>query len=127
MKQIDTAYYPATQPLGQRFDATIQEAWAVWSRFLNDDYLKGVFTAQEDARALADKIRRSSQVAEVRRTWVVVNANTGEAYEISAGGDKCLQGVDLDFLHHTRAASLRNELLSRLSDEELRALGLRRA
>jgi hypothetical protein len=126
MKQVDTAHYSANQPTGQRFQATVQETWAVWTRLLNEEFLKGVFSVADDARAFAEKVRRSGQSAEVRKTWVVVNETAGEAYAISGNGTKPLEGVDLDFSHQTRVSSLRKELMSRLSDEELLALGFKR-
>lgn len=126
MKHVDTAHYAAAQPTGQRFEATVQEAWAVWTRLLNEEHLKGAFTAVDDARAFSDKVRRGGQSAEVRKTWVVVNETVGEAYAVSGSGMQPLQGVDLDFQHQTRVSSLRKELLSRLSDEELQALGFKR-
>ena len=49
------------------------------------------------------------------------------AYALSGNGGDALQGVDLDFQHRMRMLSLRKETLARLSDEELHALGLKRA
>ena len=127
MKHIETAHYVARHPVGQSFEAVVQEAWGVWTRMLNEEHLKGVFTLLIDAQAFAGKVREGGQSGEVRKMWVVVNETSGEAYALSGNGGDALQGVDLDFQHRMRILSLRKETLARLSDEELHALGLKRA
>jgi len=57
---------------------------------------------------------------------VVVNETLGEVYALDGVATKPLQSVDLDFSQRTRLHQLRNDVLARLSDEELLALGLRR-
>lgn len=126
MKPVETAHYPSQQPAKQRFEAFVQDAWGVWARLLQEEYLKGVFTREEDARAFAQQVRAGGQSGEVRKMWVVVNESAGETYALGCSGGSPLVGVDLDFRHRTRIQDLRKETLARLSDEELHALGLKR-
>lgn len=127
MKPIETAQLPALQASGQSFSASIHEAWGVWMRLMQEDYLKAAFTKHEDAMAFAAKHARGGHRGEIRRMWVLVNETQGEAYALHGGGARPLEAVDLDFGHHLRMKRLRGEVLARLSDEELAAIGLKRS
>jgi len=126
MKHVETAHFPARQAVNQRFEAVLQEAWGVWARLLQEEYLKGVFTLHDDARAFADQVRAGGQSAELRKMWVAVNETAGETYAISGSGARPVEAIDLDFRHRTRILEVRKETLARLTDEELQALGLKR-
>lgn len=124
---VETAHYPASQPLDQPFQATVREGWGVWINFMREDFLKATFTRRADADAFAQKHNHGGQRGQVRRMWLLVNETAGEAYAIDSDGAHPLQGVDLDFRHHQRLKALRSDVLSRLSDAELHALGLKRS
>lgn len=123
---VETAHYPASQPPGQPFQATVREGWGVWISFMREEFLKATFTQRSDADAYAAKHAHGGERGQVRRMWLLVNETAGEAYAIASDGMQPLQGVDLDFSHHKRLQALRNDALSRLSDAELQALGLKR-
>lgn len=126
MKPIETAQLPALQTTDQSFAASIHEAWGVWMRLMQEDYLKAAFTKHEDAMAFAAKHARGGHRGEIRKMWVLVNETQGEAYALHGSGARPLEAVDLDFGHHLKMKRLRGEVLARLSDEELAALGLKR-
>lgn len=126
MKHIETAEHPAAQLPDQRFQASYREGWGVWVRLLNEEYMKAAFTRREDAEAFATKHAAGGQRGEIRKMWVLVNESLGEAYGLTGIGSKPLKAIDLDFGNRLKLNNLRSELLSRLSDEELAALGLKR-
>lgn len=127
MKPIDTAQHPVKQQTDQVFQASIREAWGVWARLMQEDYLKAAFSKREDAEAFAHKHAVGGHRDQVRKMWVVVNESLGEAYALSGSGMNPLQAVDLDFGHRVKMNQLRSDLLSRLSEEELLALGVKRS
>lgn len=98
----------------------------MWVRLLNEDYLKGAFTREEDARAFARKAAGPQQLAEVRPMRVLINDDAGEAYRLGDSMD-ALMAVDVDFMQHMRIQELRSQALSRLSEDELLALGLKKS
>lgn len=126
MKPIETAQHNAIQAPNQRFQASYQEAWGIWTRLMQEEFLVAAFSRREDADAYASKHARGGQRGEIRKMWVLLNESTGEAYALSSNSAKPLQGIDLDFGRRLKMNSLRSEVLSRLSDEELAALGLKR-
>lgn len=126
MKRADAAQHDAKQPLEKPFQAKLQEAWGVWDRLVNDEYLKAVFSSREDAEHFVNKSASSGMRAQIRRNWVIVNETAQEAYVLGGNPSKPPQSVDLDFGITTRMNALRHELLAKLSDEELLALGLKR-
>ncbi|CAN7164355.1 hypothetical protein [Acidovorax sp. LjRoot194] len=123
---VDTAYYAATQLPGQRFDASLREGWGVWISLLGDDILKAVFTRRADADGYVAQQTSGGQRGQVRRMWLVLNETTGEAYALGCDGNLPVHGVDLDFSHRAQLDKLRSDVLSRLSEAELKALGLKR-
>lgn len=123
---VETAHYAATQLPGQRFEATLREGWGVWITLLGDEFLKAVFTRRADAEGFSTQQTTGAQRGSVRRMWLVVNETSGEAYMLAGDGAQPLQGVDLDFSHRAQIDKLRNDALSRLSEAELRVLGLKR-
>lgn len=123
---VDTAYYAATQLPGQRFDASLREGWGVWISLLGDDILKAVFTRRADADGYVAQQTSGGQRGQVRRMWLVLNETTSEAYALGGDGNLPVHGVDLDFSHRAQLDKLRSDVLSRLSEAELNALGLKR-
>jgi len=126
MKPIETAEHPAAQPPAQRFQACYREAFGVWIRLLNEEYLKAAFTRRDDAVAYANKNLSGGQRGEVRRMWVLINETLGEVYALGASNNTVLRAVDLDFNHQSKVSLLRRSALDKLTDEELQALGLSR-
>lgn len=126
MKRTDAAQHDARQPLGEPFEAKLVEGWGVWGRLLNEDYLKAVFSRREDAEQFANKSAVNGFRGEIRRNWVVVNETANETYVLGGNPAKPPQSVDLDFGITTRMNVLRREVLAKLSDDELLALGLKR-
>lgn len=124
---VETAHYPATQAADQPFEATIREGWGVWVSFMREEFLKATFTRRSDADAFAAQHTHGGQRGLVRRMWLLVNETAGEAYVLDSDATLPLQGVDLDFRHHKRLQSQRNDVLSRLSDADLQVLGLKRS
>lgn len=118
--------FPATQCTTDPFQARVQQGWGVWRRQLNNDQLEGAFTRREDAEAFAGTVMRDGTRCEVRLMWLMVNLDKHEAYALRDAGDAALQAVDLDFSHRVRQEALRADVLSKLSDAELQALGLKR-
>lgn len=98
----------------------------MWKRLLNDEHLQAAFSRKEDAMAFADKHGGAAGRGEIRRMWVIVNETQGEAYALGGNAKTAPQSIDLDFGLQTHLQSLRRDLLSRLSDEELAALGVKR-
>ena len=125
MSHIETANHNAAQSLEQPFRAKICDIWGVWVRLLNRDHLKGAFSREEDARAFARKAAGPQMLAEVRQMRVIMNLDANEAYPLGEPKDR-LRAIDVDFMHHTRMQNLRAQALSRLSEDELAALGLRK-
>ena len=64
-------------------------------------------------------------LAEVRHMRVIMNLDANEAYPLGEPKDR-LRAIDVDFMHRTRLQTLRAQALSRLSEDELAALGLRK-
>lgn len=126
MKHIETAQHAAAQVPDKRFEASYREGWGLWVRMLNEEYLKAAFSQRADAEAFATKHSAGGHRGEIRKMWVLVNETLGEAYALAGAASKPLQAIDLDFGNRLRLNSLRSELLARLSDEELLALGLKR-
>ncbi len=126
MKPVETAQHTAAQAFNQRFEATIREVWGVWIRLMQEEFLKATFSRREDAEAFANKHATGGHRGEIRKMRVVINEALGEVYALDGAASKPLLSVDLDFSQRTRMHSLRNDVLARLSDDELQALGLRR-
>ncbi|MCB1909758.1 MAG: hypothetical protein KDH15_20550 [Rhodocyclaceae bacterium] len=125
MSHIETATHRAVQATDTPFRARIANVWGVWLRLLNRDHLKGVFTRETDARAFARQAAGTQNLAEVRQIRVLVNVDAREAYLLGDPSDPLI-AVDVDFQHKMRKDELRAQALSRLSPEELAALGLKR-
>jgi len=125
MKPIETSEHPAAQPPGQRFQACYREAFGVWMRLLNEEYLKAAFTRREDAVAYANNNPSGGHRSEIKRMWVLINETAGETYALSSSHTR-LHAVDLDFSHKSKIGLLRQAALEKLTDEELQALGLSR-
>ncbi len=126
MTSIETPEHPAVQGPDQRFQASYREAWGVWMRLLQEDYLKAAFTRRDDAESYANKHLSGGQRGEVRRMWVLINETLGEAYALGDGASPVLQAVDLDFNRRSKMSMLRQAALEKLTNEELLALGLSR-
>ena len=126
MKSVETPEHPAIQAPGQRFQASYREAWGVWMRLLQEDYLKAAFTRRDDATAYANKHPSGGQRGEVRRMWILINETLGEAYALCDGASPVLHAVDLDFNRKSKMSVLRQAALDKLTDEELQALGMSR-
>ena len=126
MTSIETPEHPAVQVPEQRFQASYREAWGVWMRLLQEDYLKAAFTRRDDAEAFANKHTSGGQRGEIRRMWVLINETLGEAYALGDSSSPALHAVDLDFNHKSKLNMLRQAALDKLTNEELQALGLRR-
>jgi len=126
MKTIDTAEHPAAQGPDQRFQASYREAWGVWIRLLQENYLMAAFTRRDDAEAYANKHPSGGERGEIRRMWVLINETLGEAYALGDGSSQALHAVDLDFNRKSKLNVLRQAALEKLTDEELQALGLSR-
>ncbi len=124
---VETAHYLSTQQPDQRFDASLREAWGVWISLLGDEFLKAVFTRRSDADGFARQQTTGGQRGTVRRSWLVINETAGEAYLLDGNGNMPVHGVDLDFSHRAQLDRLRSDALSRLSEAELRVLGLKRS
>ena len=125
MSHIETATHRAVQATDTPFRARIANVWGVWLRLLNRDHLKGVFTRETDARAFARQAAGTQNLAEVRQIRVLVNVDAREAYLLGDPSDPLI-AVYVDFQHKMRKDELRAQALSRLSPEELAALGLKR-
>lgn len=125
MSHIETATHRATQTADTPFRARIANVWGVWLRLLNKEHLKGVFTREADARAFARQAAGAHDLAEVRQIRVLLNLDAREAYRLGDPSDPLI-AVDVDFQHKMRKDELRAQALSRLSAEELAALGLAR-
>ena len=125
MPHIDTAIHNPAQSIEEPFRARICDIWGVWVRLLNQDHLKGAFSREEDARAFAGKAAGPQMLAEVRHMRVIMNLDANEAYPLGEPKDR-LRAIDVDFMHRTRLQTLRAQALSRLSEDELAALGLRK-
>jgi len=123
---VETAHYLATQQPGQRFDASLREGWGVWISLLGEDYLKAVFTRRTDAEGFSTQQTSGGTRGMVRRVWLVMNETTGEAYMLDGDANKPVHGVDLDFSHRAQLDRLRSDVIARLSEAELQALGLKR-
>ena len=86
---------------------------------------QGAFSREEDARAFAGKGRRPADAG--RSAPHAGDHESRRQRSLSAGRTKDrLRAIDVDFMHRTRLQTLRAQALSRLSEDELAALGLRK-